>query len=172
MIVHPASDAEIACVFSRLAPERTAELTATAWHDSAALLASEIVKLRRMRGDGRPWSDLFTLFSLDSTVPVAIVGVLPFGPGWGGMIWAATPAWPAIAISSHRWWRRVFVPEVLSRYRRVEFTALQSDPDSHKWLAGLGFTSEGIAYRQGKRGEDFVHFAWVNPDHGVGIQHV
>lgn len=165
MIARPASNAEIASVFSRLAQARKVELTATAWHDSALLLAGEIGTLQRGPNPG----PMFALFGLDSTVPVAIVGVLPFGPGWGGMIWAATPEWPAIAISSHRWWRRFFVPSVLGRYRRIEFTALQSDVDSRKWLVGLGFTAEGTAYRQGKRGEDFVHFAWVNPDPTIGV---
>lgn len=169
MIARPAGDAEICNVLWRLAPERKAELTASTWHDSAAQLASEIIAVRRMAGDGRPAAELWSLFGLDSTVPAAIVGVVPFGPGLGGMIWAAAPEWAAIALASHRWWRRFFVPQVLGRYRRVEFTALAADVDSRKWLAGLGFTEEGIAYRQGKRGEDFVHFAWINPDREVAI---
>ena len=170
IVARTAFDAEIAYVLSRQSPARGAELTATAWHDSVAQLASEIAMLRQ----ARPEAPVFSLFRHGfgaSTVPCAIVGVLPYGPGWGGMIWAATPEWPDIALGSHRWWRRFFVPDVLGRYRRVEFTALKSDLPSRRWLAGLGFTEEGVAYRQGKRGEDFVHFAWVNPDHSVGIAH-
>lgn len=167
MIASSASDAEIHAVFSRVAPERAAELTATAWHDSPARLAEELVLLRYSYPQ-RPQVPLWALFGSEPR-PAAIVGVLPFGPGIGGMVWVATPEWAPIALSSHRWWRKFFVPEVLGTFRRVEFTALAADRESRRWLSGLGFTEEGIAYRQGKRGEDFVHCAWVNPDRTVGV---
>jgi hypothetical protein len=169
IIARDATDIDIGRVFARLADDRGAELTASTWHDSTARLAAELLEVRAMtRQIGRA-APMFALFGLDSTVPLAVVGVLPFGPGLGAMVWAATPAWAPHAIPSHRWWRTVFVPEILARYRRVEFTALASDAGSRRWLTGLGFTEEGIAYRQGKRGEDFVHFAWVNPDRTIGI---
>lgn len=165
IVARTARDAEIVNVFARLAPARAAELTASAWYDDAGQLAAELVMLR----EAHPHRvELVSLFGLESTQALAIVGVIAFGPGLGGMVWAATPDWTPHAIPSHRWWRKVFVAETLARYRRVEFTALASDADSRRWLAGLGFTEEGIAYRQGKRGEDFVHFAWVNPDRSIG----
>lgn len=165
MIARDARDGDIRNVFARLELARKAELTATAWHDSTAVLAEELITLRTIR---RVETTICALFG-DTVLPLAIVGVIPFGPGLGGMIWAATPEWAPIAIPSHRWWRRFFVPEVLGKYRRVEFTALASDKDSRRWLSGLGFTEEGIAYRQGKRGDDFVHCAWVNPDRAIGV---
>jgi RimJ/RimL family protein N-acetyltransferase len=168
MNVREASDDDIRAVFGNLDPSRAAEMTATAWHSEPLFLAHELILLRDQRNGRAP------LFAhVDDDVPeepvAAIAGVIPYGPGWGGMVWAATPRWPRVSFATHRWFHRVFAPEVLGRFRRVEFTALESDRISRAWLAGLGFTEEGIAYRQGKRGEDFVHFAWVNPDRTVGV---
>ena len=96
-------------------------------------------------------------------VASALLGCHPVAPGVGTMLWLATDEWPAIAIPSHRFWRRHFLPQVLSRYRRVEFMG-GTDEVSRRWCRSVGFTEEGTAYRYGKRGEDFVHFAWLNPD--------
>lgn len=168
MIILSASETDIVSVFSRLAPARAAELTATSWHDDARETARELIRVLAHQDDLGRRPPVFALFPDDDLEPAAVVGVLPFGPGLGGMIWAATPVWPEVALPSHRWWRTNFVPGVLGTFRRVEFTALRSDLASRRWLATLGFTEEGVAYRQGKRGEDFVHLAWVNPDPAVG----
>jgi len=169
MIVHAASETCIRHVFRHLPPERVAEMSATSWQDNAELIGQDLVMLCQASAhEGRP----VPMFMLrpNGELPCAIVGVVPFGPGLGGMIWAATPEWPDLAIASHRWWRTFFLPKVLQPvYRRVEFTALAGDDASRRWLKLLGFTEEGIAYRQGKRGEDFVHCAWLNPDPKVGL---
>jgi hypothetical protein len=169
MIVHEASDSQILHVFARVRPDRAAEITATAWHDDPQRLAIELNILRRSCAEeGRP-APIFTITN-DDHLPQAILGVLPFGPALGGMIWATTEDWPPLALPSHRWWRVYFLPHVLEpHYRRVEFTALASDHPTRRWLKTLGFTEEGTAYRQGKRGEDFIHCAWLNPDPTVGI---
>lgn len=169
MIVHTATPTYIHHVFRHLAPERAAEMTATSWSDTPDVLGRDLETLCHASAhEGRPV--LMFMLRAPRELPCAIVGVVPFGPGLGGMIWAATPEWPAIALPSHRWWRTYFVPEVLRKhYRRVEFTALASDAASRRWLKLLGFTEEGIAYRQGKRGEDFLHLAWLNPDPEIGL---
>ena len=165
MIVRPAIGADIFAVFRMLTPERAAEMTASTFHDSPRQLAEELCAVIGMRP-----CTMIALHAADAVWPAAIVGVVPFGPGLGGMIWAATAFWPELALASHRWWRAVFVPDVLCpQFRRVEFTALASDTGSRRWLKVLGFTEEGTAYRQGKRGEDFVHMAWLNPDVTVGV---
>jgi hypothetical protein len=93
----------------------------------------------------------------------ALLGCHPVAPGVGTMLWLATDEWPAIAIPSHRFWRRHFVPHVLSKYRRVEFMG-GTDDASRRWCRSVGFTEEGTAYRYGRRGEEFIHFAWLNPN--------
>lgn len=163
-----ASNGDVIKVFAALSAARAAEATATSFHTDPSFLAHELLILRQGAAPGHV--ELWAL--LDDDWPVAICGFATFGPGLAGMIWVATPAWPAIAVPSHRWFRRYFVPEVLEKFRRVEFTALASDLASRRWLGFVGFTEEGLAYRQGKRGEDFVHFAWLNPDPACGVAHV
>lgn len=175
MIVREASDADIRAVFADLEPTRAREMTASAWHDDPRILADEVILLREMRP-----AAIFALCIdggwIDGRLvetPIAIAGVIPYGPGWGGMVWAHVGlAWRLEALATHRWTRHYFRPRVLEKFRRVEFTSLASDGESRRWLKVLGFTEEGIAYRQGKRGEDFVHFAWINPDPTVGISDV
>jgi hypothetical protein len=157
-VVERASVGDVVTVFERLSPARAAEATASSHHDDPQFLAHELLLLRQ----GSPPGHVGLWALCDDFEPLAICGFVQFGPGLAGMIWAATPAWPRLALSSHRWWRRTFVPQVLCRFRRVEFCSLAEDLSSRRWLKRLGFTEEGIAYRQGKRGEDFVHMAWVN----------
>lgn len=160
-VVRKASTAEIVNVFASLSPERGAEACATSFHDDPRHIGHELLMLRQ----GSPPGHVALWALCDDDWPVAICGVVQFGPGLAGMIWVATERWRRdFVIASHRWWRRYFAPEVLALFRRVEFTALASDAGSRAWLGWLGFTEEGIAYKQGKRGEDFVHFAWVNPN--------
>jgi len=170
MMVRIASEGDIRFVFNRLPAERAAEMTASAFHDDASVLAEELVTIRAVKGDLAPVFALCNHAGALLYPPSAIVGVIPFGPSLGGMVWAATEKWPSIAMASHRWWRSHFIGILLKKhYRRVEFTALASDTASRRWLKVLGFTEEGTAYRQGKRGEDFIHCAWLNPDRTVGI---
>lgn len=163
MMTRTATDEDLRYVLHRVSSSRQRELTGTHWTDNMDNLADELIAVRQAN-----CARLFALLNAEAT-PAAIVGVLPFGPGLGGMIWASTRDWPKLAIPSHRWWRQYFVPQVLAKYRRVEFTALREDEKSRRWLEGLGFTEEGIAYRQGKRGDDYVHCAWINPDYTVGV---
>lgn len=158
-VVARASTADVLHVFANLAAERAAEATATSFHEDPRHLAHELLLLRQGAAPGH-----VELWSLSGAQALAICGFAQSGPGIASMIWVATPAWRAHAIAAHRWWREYFVPMVLHKFRRVEFLALASDADSRRWLAFVGFTEEGIAYRAGKRGEDFVHFAWLNPD--------
>lgn len=170
MIVRRALDGDIRVVFGALAPERAAEMTATAFHDDPRRLAEELIAVRDFRRGSLTEATLFAL-SVEPQFPMAIVGVVPLGPAYGAMIWAAVPRWPVMAVASHSWWRTAFIPEILQKtYRRVEFTALAGDTASRRWLKTLGFTEEGTAYRQGKCGEDFVHCAWLNPDQSIGVQ--
>lgn len=155
-----ASTADVLYVFGDLSPVRAAEATATSFHDSPRHLAHELLLLRQGAAPGHV--EVWTLFWGDA--PAALCGFAQYGPGSAGMIWVAGRNWPYIKMAAHRWWRNFFVPEVLHKFRRVEFLALAADADSRRWLAFVGFTEEGIAYRAGKRGEDFVHFAWLNPD--------
>jgi hypothetical protein len=95
--------------------------------------------------------------------PCALVGCHGIGAGLGTILWVATDEWPPLMVPSHRFWRHHFMPKVMAKFRRVEFLG-GIDAGSRRWLASLGFTEEGVAYRYGKNGEDFIHFAWVNPE--------
>jgi hypothetical protein len=95
--------------------------------------------------------------------PMALISAGPVAVGVGTMLWIATDDWPLIALPTHRWFFRVFRPTVMGKYRRVEFMG-GADPVSRRWCASVGFTEEGTAYKYGKRGEDFVYFAWLNPE--------
>lgn len=155
-----ATNGDVLHVFRNLAEARAAEALATSFHVNPVHLAHELLILR----NGSPPGHVILYALRDGEEPLAICGAITFGPGLAGMTWVTMPGWKRIAISSHRWWRDFFVPGVLRRYRRVEFTALEADHHSREWLRLVGFTEEGVAYRQGKHGENFVHFAWLNPD--------
>lgn len=166
IVVRHASRFDLDFVLGRVSPARAAELTATAWHDEPRHMAEEIEYVLTIVHPATP----HFVFAMEDGSPFAIVGVLAFGPGFGGMIWAAVDGAPLRTLSGYRWWHSYFVPHVLEKYyRRVEFTALAADEDTRAWLQSVRFTAEGIAYRQGKRGEDFVHYAWSNPDPTVGV---
>lgn len=155
-----ASVADVLAVFRALEPERVAEATASSWHDDPQFLAHELLMAR----SGAPPGHIELWALCDDDWPVAICGFLQSGPGAASMVWVATARFRDVRIAAHRWWRQFFVPTVLCKFRRVEFVSLASDQASRRWLAFVGFTEEGIAYRAGKRGEDFVHCAWLNPD--------
>jgi len=97
----------------------------------------------------------------DDAAAALLVGVLPAAPGRGSMIFIANDGFPAIALPAHRWWHRVFVPDVMTKFRRVEFTGA-ADAASARWLHGLGFACEGLARAYGNNGEDFGYWGWVN----------
>lgn len=158
--VRRATTADVLAVFGNLAPARAAEATATAFHDDPRHLAHELLIVR----NGAPPGHVELWALVEGDAAIAICGYAAFGPGLAGMVWVATARWRDFVWSTHRWFRGYFEPQVLRRFRRVEFTSLAADQVSRRWLAVLGFTEEGLAYRQGKRGEDFVHFAWLNPD--------
>lgn len=157
--IQAATIADVLAVFNALAPERALEATASSWHDDPQFLAHELLIFRKGAAPGH--CELWALCA--GELPVAICGFVQSGPGAAAMVWVATARFHDVRMAAHRWWRQFFVPLVLCKFRRVEFVAA-ADHASRRWLAFVGFTEEGIAYRAGKRGEDFVHFAWLNPD--------
>lgn len=158
-----ASTADVLDVFRALAPERAAEATASSWHDDPMHTAHELLIYRQ----GAPAGHVELWALCDDERPVAICGYVQGGPGRASMVWIATARFRDVKIAAHRWWRAFFVPLVLHKFRRVEFLSLAADQASRRWLAYVGFTEEGLVYRHGKRGEDFVRFAWLNPDGAV-----
>jgi len=95
--------------------------------------------------------------------PVALCGCGPTGSDTAAMLWIATDDWPRLWLATRRWWVRTFVPEVLARFRRVEFLA-GADEASRRWCRSVGFTGGELVYRHGRNGEDFVRFSWENPN--------
>lgn len=163
----PASEDDISHVVLNMREASAREAFASRPDDSREGLARDLITVRRLidaKNQGSPGAWELFVFK-GGGVPAALIGAAPgaFVGAAAHMLWLATDDWPAIAIASHRWWHHHFVPEVLSQYRRVEFLG-GADEASRRWCQSVGFTPEGIAYRHGKAGEDFVRFAWTNPN--------
>jgi hypothetical protein len=140
-------------VFASRADDDPAKLADEICHicNPAAPTSVDIYALGRAHGPGAEFT------------AAALLGCAPVTPDLGAMLWIATDDWPAIAIPTHRFWRRHFVPNILAKYGRIEILG-GIDPASRRWCRSLGFTEEAVVYAHGKRGEDFIRFAWHNPD--------
>jgi hypothetical protein len=93
--------------------------------------------------------------------PVAVVAAVEAWPGFWRVAMFATDQWPRVAASTTRAVRRAMIPALLvAGGRRAECCSDAEHQDAHRWLVRLGFVPEARLWSYGKRGEDFILFAW------------
>lgn len=156
MIVRPSTASDIVHIVTTMRDLSAAEAFASRGTEDRSALAREIIAAADR-------ALLVRTLAHDTGVPIALVGLAWTGPGRAGILFLATDSFPRIAAATHRWFCRRFMPETLAKFRRVEFTGSAPDTASGRWLASLGFFCEGVATAYGKHGEDFGHWAWINP---------
>ena len=99
--------------------------------------------------------------------PFAAVAVICGREMWPG-VWSmglfATDRWPEVVIETYRYLTRELGPE-LRRLgaHRLECHSLAEHASAHRLLARLGAVREAEVPGFGRRGEDFVRYAWVEP---------
>ena len=157
MIVRKATAADVAWVVANMREVDRREIFAARWSDDEADLIADIEASRAM---------MIRLDALcgEAGEAVALVGVWLASPGVGQALMFATDGWAAIAPLAHRYVVRRFLPlAVAPNVRRLECRAWVGHAQSRAWLARLGFVEEGLCRALGKRGEDFIQFAWFPP---------
>lgn len=95
---------------------------------------------------------------------VAVIGAVMPRPGTLALLMFATDSLPAVGLPLTRWLKREWLPRMAGAgIHRVEAVSMVGYADMHRWLKTLGLRSEGVLRRYGKRGEDFVQYAWTAP---------
>lgn len=95
---------------------------------------------------------------------VAVIGSIMPRPGSLALLMFATDGLPAIGLPLTRWLKREWMPRMASAgIHRIEAVSIAGYADMHRWLEVLGLRAEGVLRRYGKRGEDFLQFAWTAP---------
>lgn len=154
MHIRDASALDIDHVVTNMRAESASEAFASMAHDDRALLAADV----------REFAKRCAVLALCRELePAALLATAVVAPGRASLLFLATDAFPSIGAEVHRWWLKHCVPGVLAQFRRVEFIGSLPATPSGEWLKHCGFTCEGIARSHGKNGEDFGHWAWVNP---------
>lgn len=165
MKVRVCSAADLDHVVRHLRPHNRAELFATRWEEPDApgalerLVEQYLAIKRRSIGD-------FAICQ-DSGEPVMVIGAWLITPGVASVSLFGTDQWLTVARPAYVWGKREFIPCVLEpNVRRAETRVIDRPDMSRAWLARIGFVEEGVARAFGKRGEDFVHVAWINKEIG------
>lgn len=128
------------------------EIFATRWSDSSIDLAEDIARI-----PGPHWAAWKAGIG-----PVAIYGAMPMWPGVWSMYFFSTPHFHQIARDVTRHIRKVMMPSLalVAGAHRAEARSSVSHTEAHRWLERLGAKREATLKGYGRKGEDFILFAW------------
>lgn len=161
MMIRSATPDDIRHVALRLRAADAEEQFACRFDDDPEKLAADLVMLA-------PHALASTAFCLENGQPATILTCWLIAPGLGRLHRISTGEWPAVARAVFRYGVTAFVPAVMGLHlRRAECAVLARHQEARAILRRLGFVEEGVAFRRGKHGEDFVNFGWVNPAWGA-----
>lgn len=93
--------------------------------------------------------------------PVAAIGVTPIFEGLGSGWAFGTNRMRRVVPALTRFTVKQWIPQLKTRYRRVEVRSIADHDLSHRWLTGMGYEFEGVAKGYGRNGEDFNTYAFV-----------
>lgn len=95
---------------------------------------------------------------------VAVIGALMTRPNSLALLMFATDDISKVGLPITRWLKREYLPRMRhAGVHRVEAASILGYPDMHRWLRSLGLKREALMLRFGKRGEDFLLYAWARP---------
>lgn len=128
------------------------EIFATQWSDDPWAFANQVLRC----------GDFGFVLHADDGEPVVCCGAVPM---WNGVwsVWMfATDRFDEIALSTHRFAKKVFFPALdAGGWHRLECRSLGTHDVAHRWLEVLGAYKESEAENYGKNGEPFVVYCWT-----------
>lgn len=93
--------------------------------------------------------------------PIAYIGAYPLWPGVWSVWMYATDEIRHIGKSLTKHVRKVMIPALLAgEFHRGQCCSLAGHTEAHDWLRVLGASPEATLRGYGRKGEDFVIFAW------------
>lgn len=130
------------------------EIFATQWSDDPWAFGNSVLRMGEFG---------YVLHSDDGT-PIVCCGAVPM---WNGVwsVWMfATDRFDEIALSTHRFGKRIFFPALEhAGYHRLECRSLSTHLTAHQWLEALGAYRESEVSNYGKAGERFFLYCWTKP---------
>lgn len=132
------------------------EIFALRWSDNPIDLAEDTMNV-----PGPKWSA-----HLEGVGPAAVYGAAPMWPGVWCLWLYGTPHFQQIGVRLSRHIQRVMLPALaIAGAHRAEARSLATHTEAHAWLERLGGKPEATLKGYGKRGEDFIVYAWsVRPE--------
>ncbi len=154
--IEAATPADVYAVATRMRAHDVEELSAVLPYDPVPDIALHMANTYGSRDDVKVvWS---------GRERVAVIGDIMCRPGSLALLMFATDKLPQVGLSLTRFLKREWLPRLpAAGVHRVEAASLAGYDDMHRWLEMIGLRREGVMRRFGKRGEDFVRFAWVAP---------
>ncbi|HXF45748.1 MAG TPA: hypothetical protein VNK91_06480 [Burkholderiaceae bacterium] len=162
MIARLATDDDVREVVVNVCALDAAMLFARRFDDDRAALAEEMIALRR-------FEIAAYAFAAAAGAPAqSLLGATLIAPGVATLHWFSTGRWAEFSYDRPLlwldFWRSTFLPEVLiPTVHRAECRILAANRAQARRLARVGFVAEGLERAAGRAGEDFVRFAWLNP---------
>jgi hypothetical protein len=130
------------------------EIYATQWNDDPTSFSNQVL----LSGDFG-----FVLHA-DDGEPVVCCGAVPVWAGVWSVWMFATDRFDEIAMSVHKFGRRVFFPSLdAAGWHRLECRSLATHEIAHRWLEVLGAYKESETANYGKNGEAFMVYCWTKP---------
>lgn len=156
MRIEAATPAGVYAVATRMREHDVAELSAVLPYDHVPDIALHMSDAYGDRDDVKViWS---------GRERVAVIGSIMPRPGSLALLMFATDGLPSVGLPLTRWLKREWMPRMADAgIHRIEAVSIAGYASMHQWLVLLGLRPEGVLRRYGKRGEDFVQFAWTAP---------
>ena len=128
------------------------EIFATQWSEDPWTFGNQVLR----------FGDFGFVLHAEDGEPVVCCGAVPM---WNGVwsVWMfATDRFDEIAMSVHRFGRRVFFPSLdAAGWHRLECRSLENHEVAHRWLEVLGAHKESLVANYGKNGESFLVYCWT-----------
>jgi hypothetical protein len=134
------------------------EVYATQWTDDPWAFANMILRAGEYGFVGHA----------DDGEPVVIAGAVPMWDGVWSVWMLATDRFDEVALSAHRFAKRVFFPSLdAAGWHRLECRSLSTHETAHRWLERLGAYKESEATNYGRHGESFFVYCWTKKPAGT-----
>lgn len=128
------------------------EIFATQWSDDPWAFGNQVLRS----------CDFGFVLHADDGEPVVCCGAVPMWDGVWSVWMFATDRFDEIALSVHKFARRVFFPALdHAGWHRLECRSIATHAVAHRWLEALGAYKESEVTNYGKNGERFLLYCWT-----------
>jgi hypothetical protein len=153
MKVIPADEDNIRYVAERMRDRDLAEFSAMSFFDDRQNAAERLVESYA----GYPGLECVTL---DDGTPVGVGGPIWLRPNVATMLFFATDDFDRIVVSLTRHSRQNVFGPAKALAHRIECFSMAGYTQMQQWVELFGLRPEARLRRYGKRGEDFIIYAW------------